>query len=86
MLALFFAAWIVAALAPDYLTGLLLPDLGEAARTGNTAVLKRWLKIPLGRVDEHNLLMQAIYGDQPDCVRILRIRTKRSTETCQRCK
>lgn len=71
MLALFFAAWIVAALAPDYFTRLLLPDLGEAARTGNTAVLKRWLKIPLGRVDEHDLLMQAIYGDQPDCVRIL---------------
>ena len=71
MLALFFAAWIVAALAPDYFTRLLLPDLGEAARTGNTAVLKRWLKIPLGRVDENDLLMQAIYGDQPDCVRIL---------------
>lgn len=71
MLALFFAAWIVAALAPDYFTRLLLPDLGEAARTGDTVVLKRWLKIPLGRIDEHDLLMQAIYGNQPDCVRIL---------------
>lgn len=71
MLALFFAAWIVAALAPDYFTRLLLPDLGEAARTGDTVVLKRWLKIPLGWIDEHDLLMQAIYGNQPDCVRIL---------------
>lgn len=69
--ALFFAAWLLASLTPDFIAGLLLPNLSEAARTGNTAVLKGWLKVPLARYDKHDLLMEAIYGNQPDCARIL---------------
>ena len=69
--ALFFAAWLLASLTPDFIAGLLLPNLSEAARTGNTAVIKGWLKVPFARYDKHNLLMEAIYGNQPECVRLL---------------
>lgn len=70
-LALLFAAWIVAILAPDFIAGLFLSNLSEAARTGNTAVIEGWLKVPFARYDKHNLLMEAIYGNQPECVRML---------------
>ena len=70
-LALLLAAWIVASLVPDFIAGLFLSNLSEAARTGNTAVIEGWLKVPLARYDKHNLLMEAIYGNQPECVRML---------------
>ena len=70
-LALLFAAWIVASLAPDFIAGLFLSNLSEAARSGNTAVIEGWLKVPFARYDKHNLLMEAIYGNQPECVRML---------------
>ena len=51
--ALIFAAWLVANLVPDYIYGLI-PNLGNAARTGNTTVLKWLLKHPGVNINSTN--------------------------------